>query len=42
MPPLALWTMTAGMFLGRLEMYVIFIAIIKVSKDVRKLAVSGR
>jgi trk system potassium uptake protein TrkH len=40
MPPLALWTMTAGMLLGRLEMYVIFIAVIKVSKDIKKLAVS--
>lgn len=37
MPPLALWTMTVGMLLGRLEMYVIFIAIIKFSKDIKKL-----
>ncbi len=40
MPPLALWTMAVGMLLGRLEMYVIFISIIKVSKDIKKLVKS--
>jgi trk system potassium uptake protein TrkH len=31
-----LWTATVGMFLGRLEFYVIFIAIAKISIDITK------
>lgn len=34
-PPLILWTEIAGMFLGRLEFYVIFFALIKLSKDLK-------
>lgn len=37
-PPVVLWTQTAGMLLGRLEIYVIFIAGIKIFKDVFKAA----
>ncbi len=37
MPPVALWSMTGGMLLGRLEIYVVFIGIIKVGKDFKKL-----
>lgn len=33
MHPLAFWTMTIGMLLGRLEIYVVFIAIIKSCKS---------
>ncbi|MCF8000664.1 MAG: TrkH family potassium uptake protein [Halanaerobiales bacterium] len=32
-PPFILWTETFGMFLGRLEFFVIFFAIIKIFKD---------
>jgi trk system potassium uptake protein len=35
-PPLILWTGTIGMFLGRLEFYVIFIAISKMLLDLLK------
>lgn len=31
-PPLALWTMTFGMLLGRLEIFVIFYAVISIAK----------
>ncbi|MEL7566344.1 MAG: TrkH family potassium uptake protein [Dehalobacterium sp.] len=34
--PVALWTMTTGMLLGRLEIFVIFYAIIKATKTVRR------
>ncbi|MFU8793210.1 MAG: TrkH family potassium uptake protein [Acholeplasmataceae bacterium] len=34
--PLLLWTGTVGMFLGRLEFYVVFIAIFKVINDIGK------
>jgi trk system potassium uptake protein len=34
--PIILWTSTLGMFLGRLEFYVIFIAIAKIVIDVKK------
>ncbi|MFO7814567.1 MAG: TrkH family potassium uptake protein [Halanaerobiales bacterium] len=33
-PPLILWTETFGMFLGRLEFFVIFFAVIKIFKDI--------
>ncbi|MCF8008396.1 MAG: TrkH family potassium uptake protein [Halanaerobiales bacterium] len=33
-PPIILWTETLGMFLGRLEFFVIFFAIIKIFKDI--------
>ncbi len=36
-PPLALWTMTAGMFLGRLEFFVIFVSIAKLFGKGREL-----
>ncbi|KAF5035900.1 hypothetical protein DSECCO2_580750 [anaerobic digester metagenome] len=32
-PPLALWTMTVGMFLGRLEIFVVFYSIINAVKN---------
>ncbi|MDR4968861.1 MAG: TrkH family potassium uptake protein [Acholeplasmataceae bacterium] len=35
-PPLLLWTSIFGMFLGRLEFYVIFIAITKVTMDIKR------
>ncbi|WP_308530702.1 TrkH family potassium uptake protein [uncultured Paenibacillus sp.] len=35
-PPAVLWTQIAGMLFGRLEIYVIFIAVIKVFKDTGK------
>jgi trk system potassium uptake protein TrkH len=35
-PPLMLWTMNVGMFLGRLEFYVVFVAISKIIMDVKK------
>jgi trk system potassium uptake protein TrkH len=34
-PPVVLWTEIVGMFVGRLEIYVLFIACIKILKDVR-------
>ena len=34
-PSLILWTEIAGMFLGRLEFYVIFFALIKLSKAMK-------
>ncbi len=36
-PPLALWTMTAGMFLGRLEFFVIFVSIARMFNASRSL-----
>ena len=36
-PPVVLWTETVGMFVGRLEIYVVFIAGIKVLKDIRSV-----
>jgi len=35
--PLVLWTAVAGMFFGRLEMYVILLSIIKVKDNVKTL-----
>lgn len=34
-PPGILWTMIAGMFLGRLEFYVVFMSIFKIVRDAR-------
>ena len=34
--PVILWTSTLGMFLGRLEFYVVFVAIAKISLDLSK------
>ncbi|WP_233096171.1 TrkH family potassium uptake protein [Alicyclobacillus sp. SO9] len=34
-PAVVLWTQIAGMLFGRLEIYVIFVAVIKASKDLR-------
>ncbi|MBN2300358.1 MAG: TrkH family potassium uptake protein [Acholeplasmataceae bacterium] len=34
--PIVLWTLSIGMFLGRLEFYVIFVAIAKISLDLKK------
>ena len=39
MPPVALWSMSAGMLLGRLEIYVVFIGIIKVGKDLKTMVI---
>lgn len=36
--PVILWTETFGMLFGRLEIYVIFIAVIKIFKDVKSLS----
>ena len=33
--PLVLWTETAGMFVGRLEIYVVFLALFQVVRDVK-------
>jgi trk system potassium uptake protein TrkH len=33
MPPVLLWLQTAGMFLGRLEMFVVIIGSIKIVRD---------
>jgi trk system potassium uptake protein TrkH len=38
--PLLLWTGTVGMFLGRLEFYVVFVAIFKVVNDLGKKKIS--
>jgi len=35
MPAVALWSMTVGMLLGRLEIYVVFIGMIKIAKDIK-------
>lgn len=35
-PPLMLWTANVGMFMGRLEFYVVFVAIAKIFMDVSK------
>lgn len=35
-PPIVLWTQVVGMLFGRLEIYVIFIAFIKIIKDARR------
>lgn len=34
-PSLVLWTGTIGMFIGRLEIYVVLLAIVRIEKDVR-------
>lgn len=34
MPPAVFWTMTVGMLLGRLEIYVVFITIVKLAKSI--------
>ena len=36
-PPGALWNMTVGMFLGRLEFFVIFASTARLARDMRKL-----
>lgn len=36
-PPLVLWTEIVGMFLGRLEFLIVFVAIAKVARDVPRL-----
>nr|WP_265093078.1 potassium transporter TrkG [Clostridium sporogenes] len=36
--PIVLWTEIFGMLFGRLEIYVIFIAVIKIAKDVKGLS----
>lgn len=36
-PPLVLWAETCGMFLGRLEFFVIFITLIKICRDVASM-----
>lgn len=38
-PPIILWTEIAGMLLGRLEIYVIFVAVLKIAKDAKNLLV---
>jgi len=40
-PPVVLWTQTVGMLFGRLEIYVIFIAGIRIIKDVRSMVVGA-
>ena len=35
-PPLILWTANVGMFMGRLEFYVVFVAIAKIFMDISK------
>jgi trk system potassium uptake protein TrkH len=35
-PPLILWTTNIGMFMGRLEFYVVFVAIAKIFMDITK------
>ena len=37
MPPVALWTEIFGMLMGRLEIYVIFIAVLKILKDIKNV-----
>lgn len=37
MPPAVLWSMTVGMLLGRLEIYVVFIGMIKLGKDIKTI-----
>jgi trk system potassium uptake protein TrkH len=32
-PPLALWTETLGMFLGRLELFIVFVSLAKIARD---------
>ena len=34
-PPVVLWTQIFGMLFGRLEIYVIFLAFIKIFKDIK-------
>lgn len=36
-PPVVLWAQIVGMFFGRLEIYVLFVAGIKIYKDMRKM-----
>lgn len=40
-PPVVLWTQIVGMLFGRLEIYVLFIAGIKIYKDIRKMVVKA-
>ena len=40
-PPLVLWTETVGMFVGRLEIYVVFLAVFQVVRDIRDRAAQG-
>ncbi len=40
-PPVVLWTESVGMFVGRLEIYVLFIALIKIAKDVKEVLKKG-
>ncbi len=37
-PPAVLWTMTVGMFLGRLEFFVIFVSAVKLLRDAAAIA----
>jgi trk system potassium uptake protein TrkH len=37
-PPAILWTMIAGMFLGRLEFYVVFVSLVKIVNDARHMS----
>jgi len=41
-PPLVLWTETLGMFLGRMEFFVVFASIVKIVRDLRAWPVRGR
>ncbi|MDW8172517.1 MAG: potassium transporter TrkG [Anaerolineae bacterium] len=37
-PPLVLWTMNVGMFLGRLEFFTIIVGVLKIISDAREMA----
>lgn len=37
-PPLILWTMNTGMFLGRLEFFTIIVGVLKIISDAREMA----
>lgn len=41
-PTLVLWTGTIGMFFGRLEIYIIFLAAIRLGKDVKRKFVKSK
>lgn len=41
-PPVVLWTEIVGMLFGRLEIYVILIAVIKFFKDARSMVVTKK
>lgn len=41
-PPVVLWTEIAGMLFGRLEIYVILIAVIKFFKDAKGMVVTKK